>query len=188
MSGPGLDRHPQVIETARLVLRRPRAEDAGAIAAGLGDHAVARMLARVPQPYDVTEARAWLARIAQAGEEASHFAIACGDGPLLGVVGIARRTGGLHLGYWLARAHWGRGLMSEAVEAVLEHRFGVRPDERIHAGVFVDNPASLRIQGKLGFAVIGRSDVFSRARGEMVAHLDTVVTAASFAARERKAA
>jgi RimJ/RimL family protein N-acetyltransferase len=184
-----------VIATARLVLRPPSGGDADAVAAAMADHEVARMLARVPQPYDRQEAVDWLERVGRGAADADawHFALtekaaAEKSAPLVGVVGLERRSGGMHLGYWLARSHWGGGLMSEAVEAVLGWYFGERPDDRVHSGVFVDNPASLGIQQKLGFAVIGRSDVFCRARGEMVGHVDTVVSATSFAGPSRRTA
>lgn len=165
------------IATDRLVLRRPVGSDADAIVAGLADFEVARMLARVPQPFDRRDAEDWLGRIAEAGPEGGfHFAVTEG-GPLLGVIGIEkRREPDLHLGYWLARPHWGRGLMSEAVGAAIGWYFSRAGGGRLLSGVFADNRASLRLQQKLGFVVTGRSDVFSRARNAMVTHIDTEIT------------
>ena len=48
------------------------------------------------------------------------------------------------------------------------------------SGVFVDNPASLRIQEKLGFRPVGRNWKRSLARGAAVEHTDTVLTPARF--------
>ena len=49
-----------VITTERLVLRPHKLSMRPAIAESLGDFKVARMLARVPQPYDRQDALDWL--------------------------------------------------------------------------------------------------------------------------------
>src|SRR5690606_19917449 len=46
--------------TPRLILRAPEMRDAPSITAGLNDFEVASMLARVPAPYRLKHARAWL--------------------------------------------------------------------------------------------------------------------------------
>ncbi len=60
------------------------------------------------------------------------------------------------LGYWLTPDAWGRGLATEAGEAVIamaRHALGLR---RLGAFHFVDNPASGRVLTKLGFRPTGR--------------------------------
>ncbi len=65
--------------------------------------------------------------------------------------------------------------MSEAVAAVLE-RFSRRmPESAVHSGVFADNPASLRLQEKLGFRMTGCAEIYSFARNTMVSHVETVL-------------
>jgi len=58
----------------------------------------------------------------------------------------------LRLGYLLARAHWGRGLMREAVAAVLVEAFAQTAVWRVDALCDVDNHASARLLQSLGFA------------------------------------
>ncbi|MFP5077421.1 GNAT family N-acetyltransferase [Rhizobium sp. YIM 134829] len=158
------------LQTARLVLRPHQAGDAEAIAASLSDYAVARMLARVPLPFHVADARDWLATLPrQRGwalavtREATH----------VGCVHLELRHGRYHLGYWLNRAVWGQGIGGEAVAAALAAFRIALPEAVVHSGVFADNPASLALQARLGFAVTGCADVYSRARGRMVTHLET---------------
>jgi len=55
-------------------------------------------------------------------------------------------------GYVLARAHWGRGLMREALAAILAHAFGPMGLERIEADTDPRNAASLALLERLGFA------------------------------------
>jgi len=164
-----------VIGTARLSLRPHRLSDADAMAETLSDFAVTRMLSRVPAPYHRQDALDWLVPVISGGLSGWNLAITSGDDAHIGVVAIELRHGRWHLGYWLNRFYWRRGYMSEAVEAVLE-RFSRRmPDMPVHSGVFADNPASLRLQEKLGFRMTGCSEVYSFARNTMVSHVETVL-------------
>ncbi len=70
--------------------------------------------------------------------------------------------------------------MTEAVSAVIERFFGRMMGETLFAGAIADNPASLKVQDKLGFQVTGTSDVYSHSRGAMVRVIDTEVTFGSF--------
>ena len=54
------------------------------------------------------------------------------------------------LGYLLARSWQGRGLMREAVAAVLDHAFAQPPVWRVDALCDVDNAASLRLLESIG--------------------------------------
>ncbi|KQV73031.1 GNAT family N-acetyltransferase [Rhizobium sp. Root1220] len=170
MAGP-----QPVITTDRLTLRPHRLSDADAIAGSLSDFAVTRMLARVPAPYDRQDALDWLVVATSGSLPDWQLAITDGDDTHIGVVSIELRHGRWHLGYWLNRYYWRRGYMSEAVAAMLE-RFSRRmPETSVHSGVFADNPASLRLQERLGFRMTGCSEIYSFARNTMVTHVETVL-------------
>ena len=84
------------------------------------------------------------------------FAIEVG-GEAVGGIGISpfsdvyRRSG--ELGYWLGRAHWNRGIVSEAVGAITAYAFGPPLDlVRVQTAVFEWNPASMRVMEKCGYA------------------------------------
>lgn len=169
------------IETRRLVLRPHRMSDADAIAQSFSDYQVVRMLARVPVPYDREDAIDWLSRATSGITPDWSFAITLGgDDVHIGVVGIELRHGQWHLGYWLDRYYWGKGIMSEAAGAAVERFFRRMPDEVLHSGAFADNAASLRIQEKLGFAVTRSGDLYSRSRNAVAPHIETQVTQADF--------
>lgn len=61
----------------------------------------------------------------------------------------------LRLGYLMARSHWGRGLMREALAAVIDEAFAQTPAWRIDALCDVENHASARLLHALGFAQEG---------------------------------
>lgn len=164
------------IETRRLVLRPQRLSDAGSIAESLSDFEVTRMLARVPAPYHRQDALEWLILRTSGTLPDWDFAITDGDDTLIGVVSVELRHGEWHLGYWLNRFYWGKGYMTEAVAAVTERFFRRMPGAILHSGVFADNPASLKVQEKLGFRITGCRQVYATARVAMVAHIDTVLT------------
>jgi RimJ/RimL family protein N-acetyltransferase len=165
-----------VIRSQRLTLRPHRLSDADAIAGSLADFKVARMLARVPQPYDRQDALDWLMRQTSGLVPDWNLAITDGDDIHIGVVGLELRRNGWHLGYWLNRYYWDRGYMTEAAAAILERFFRRMPEATIRSGAFADNLASLNIQRKLGFAIVDANEVFCVARNAMVPHIETVLT------------
>ncbi|MBB3946362.1 RimJ/RimL family protein N-acetyltransferase [Rhizobium skierniewicense] len=174
---------PSVLETDRLVLRPQSLSDAGSIAKSLSDFRVTRMLASVPAPYYKQDALEWLILRTAGNSPDWHFAITCGDDTLIGVVSIERLRDAWRLGYWLDRAHWGKGYMTEAVAGVIECFFQHMPNEVLYSGMFADNAASLRVQNKLGFQIIGCHEIYAVARASMVTHLDTALTANAFQKR-----
>ena len=164
-----------VVQTERLTLRPHRLSDADAMTETLSDFAVTRMLARVPTPYDRQDALDWLVQHTAGLDTGWDLAVTEKDDVHIGFVGIDLRHGRWHLGYWLNRYYWRRGIMGEAVAATLE-RFARRmPDVAVFSGIFADNPASLKLQQKLGFEIIGCSEVYSFARNTMVPHIETVL-------------
>jgi RimJ/RimL family protein N-acetyltransferase len=87
---------------------------------------------------------------------------------LIGAIGAHQRGGeGYEVGYWYGRPYWGLGYATEALNAFLGTARGLG---ELHAGHFVDNPASGRVLAKGGFAYTGEViPLFSMARGEKVA-------------------
>lgn len=55
------------------------------------------------------------------------------------------------VGYWLGEPFWGRGIMTDAVAAVVPVAFERFAIVRLQAGVFADNLASMRVLEKCGF-------------------------------------
>ncbi len=170
------------IATRRLVLRPLVASDAAAVAAAIGDPAVSRNLARVPHPYRRTDAEAYVAFTERAAASRRSLILAITRGGVaIGVVSIDAIPARNRLGYWLAQGHWGRGYGSEAVAATIAYALEVLGVRLVRAGVFVDNPASLRIVRKLGFRVIGRRTGRWLARTEPVDFVATVLPSRGFA-------
>jgi RimJ/RimL family protein N-acetyltransferase len=160
------------IETARLVLRAPTASDAPRLAPLIDDFDIARMTTRIPHPYGLADAEAFLAgqqAIDGGIDRTLHVETQAGE--LIGAVGAHLRDGPFpEIGYWIAREHWGRGYATEAAAAIRDwarRMFGCRA---IVAGHFADNPASGRVLEKCGFLYTGAvQQRFSLARGDEAA-------------------
>lgn len=175
-----LPRRLPALETRRLLLRTPRPRDANAIAAGLADYEVARMLTQVPRPYLRQDARDWLGAYSD-GVGARNWAFAVTlDETAVGAVSFDWRERGLEIGYWLDRRYWRRGLMSEAVSAALIWYFASVPDGVVHSGVLSDNTASMKLQQKLGFAITGLDEVFSLSRNCSLRQIETRLVSTAF--------
>ena len=169
------------LQTPRFILRPAQVGDAELIARYLNDFAVSGNLARVPHPYHLGDARAWL-RTRRAGlpVEETNFTIDLPGHGLAGHVGFHQGAEGPIIGYWLGQPFWGRGIMTEAVTACLDWFFRASRAPALYSGVFHFNEASLRIQLKLGFREIGRSRLHCLARGAEVEHIDTQLTRQRF--------
>jgi RimJ/RimL family protein N-acetyltransferase len=144
--------------TERLLLRPGWAEDAPALAAAIGDEAIVRNLREAPWPYRPSDAEALLAQPCDPAHPAALiFARTLGAPRLVGGIGLRPLPcGGLDLGYWIARRHWGLGYATEASRAVVAFARAILPARRLVADHFTDNPASGNVLRKLGFRPTGR--------------------------------
>ncbi len=145
-----------VLETARLVLRPFVPADATALTAAIADERVARQTLSVPHPYPAGAAEAFIARCAEeweAGQAVTWAITHQEEGTVIGAIAIrlARAHHRGEIGYWLAVPSWGRGIMTEAVGAVVAHGFGALTLHRLEARIFPDNAASARVLAKCGF-------------------------------------
>jgi RimJ/RimL family protein N-acetyltransferase len=173
------------IRTARLTLRLPSMSDAERVAQMLNNFAVSSNLSRVPYPYQLSDARAYLkTRRPGMPPGETGFAI-CLDGVgFIGQCGFHKdHKGRTVLGYYLGQPFWGRGIMTETVTAVVGWYFTRTNANAITSGVFHFNKASLAIQKKLGFTETGTSMLLCLARGEEVKHIDTELSRATWLAR-----
>jgi RimJ/RimL family protein N-acetyltransferase len=143
-----------VLETERLTLRAPRFEDAKAIAHLANDRRIAENTTRIPHPYRLADAEAFIAQVNK-GEDELAFLVALDDEPI-GACGLAQIDGPApDLGYWIGAPYWGNGYATEAVRAVIDHAFTTLGHEAVQAGARVTNPASRRVLEKCGFQWTG---------------------------------
>ena len=144
----------------RCVLRSLRDEDARSLAAAANDREIWRQLRDVfPHPYSEQDASSFIAHVAQSSASRTLGIVV--DDESVGVIGIepqrdVNRCSG-ELGYWLARRHWGRGIVTEAIELITRWTLEDSDLERIFALPFSDNTGSRRALEKAGYLLEGTS-------------------------------
>jgi RimJ/RimL family protein N-acetyltransferase len=161
---------PSTLQSGRLVLRKPGLRDASAITSLAGDWEVARHTARIPHPYGLADAEAFLDAVERGWAAATERVFAITEksfGSTVGMIGIdldPRHNSG-EVGFWLGRPYWGRGYMTEALGAVLHHAFEDLGLTRVRASARPENLESIRVQEKAGMTLIGEAVEDAPARG-----------------------
>jgi RimJ/RimL family protein N-acetyltransferase len=150
-----------IIDLPRLRLRPFRPSDAETVVAALNDWAVAQWLIVPLHPYGRGdfEGYAEVVRHDHEGEFPTLFAIGFrGSDELAGSMAVTSNPDGMgEFGYWLARAHWGRGLASEAATAVIMAAKRNPAIRRLVATTDPENEASRRVLAKAGFTLVGQA-------------------------------
>jgi RimJ/RimL family protein N-acetyltransferase len=145
---------PFVLETERLLLRRPTLADVKAITTLINDLRVSINLRRVPHPYFEEDAIAFVRAKADEPRNTS-FLIEC-ESAAVGIVGVDwSEPDSPELGYWLGVEYWGQGFATEAARAVIDFTFEEFEIEHLCAGARVTNPLSRNILVKCGFQWMG---------------------------------
>ncbi len=139
-----------VLETDRLMLRRPTLADVKAIAHLANDRRIAENTRRLPHPYSQDHAVAFVRAMAD-DKSKTVFLIENNHVPI-GIVGVNwREPEAPELGYWLGVDHWGQGFATESARAVIDYTFEEFDVEHLMSGARVANPASRNILEKCGF-------------------------------------
>ncbi len=147
---------PDCIESSRLLVRLVAETDLPALLEVNSSEEVTALL-----PYatwtSMADAEAWFLRMKgiQATGLALQFVVTDkGTNRVIGTCLLFRFEEGsarAELGYVLGRPYWGRGLMREALEALVGSAFGAMGLRRLEAEVDTRNHPSSRLLQRLGF-------------------------------------
>jgi ribosomal-protein-alanine N-acetyltransferase len=145
---------PEIINTERLVLRPWSFEDVPDVMSYAPDEEWARYLP-VPHPYSEADAHRFIASQMLLDREQHPTWAIRHDGRTVGGINIRFlldfRVG--EIGYSIARPLWGRGLATEASQAIVTAAFSAYPHlMRIRAMADARNARSHRVLEKLGMA------------------------------------
>jgi len=142
------------LKGSSFILRPWVTEDVESLVKHASNQKVSRNLRDgFPYPYTLADARSWIEMI-QSNRKDVVYAIevngeACGGIGLHAMQDIYRFNA--ELGFWLSEMHWGKGIVTEAVDILVNHAFQKYQWIRIFAGVFSTNKASMRVFEKNGF-------------------------------------
>jgi [ribosomal protein S5]-alanine N-acetyltransferase len=142
------------IKTPGAILRQWHPNDAPSLARYANNPRIAdHMRDLFPSPYTPDDAYRFIA-MATAPSQSLLFAIEVQD-EAVGGIGIHPLQdvyrGTAEIGYWLAEPFWGLGIITGAVSALIPVAFHQPGIIRLQAGIFSDNPASMRVLEKCGF-------------------------------------
>lgn len=148
------------LETDRLLLRKLRMDDAPAVFAYASDPTIGKHTAWPPH-RTLADSEAYLEmalKLYEGGNEALWGVVLKEEDRVVGTCGlydIDLRHATAALGYILALRLRGRGIMPEAMRAVLSWGFGPLGLQRIQGVCRVDNAPSTRVMEKLGLVPEG---------------------------------
>ena len=151
---PGTVNESLQIRTPGALLRPWRLEDAASLARHANNPRIpACMRDLFPSPYTPEDASRFIA-MATSPSPGILLAIEV-QGEAAGGIGIHPLAdvyrGTAEIGYWLGEPFWGKGIVTDAVRALVPVAFDRMDIVRIQAGIFSDNPASMRVLEKCGF-------------------------------------
>lgn len=153
-----------VLETARLLLRPLRIEDAGDGQALFADWDVVKHLdgAHVPWPYPDDGAYSHYSQVtlpkAAAGEWLVWAITVKPAGRFIGVLTLKPDAEDENRGFWLGQAYWGKGFITEAIVATTDYAFDVLTMPHLRLANAAANRASSRVKEKAGATLLGVVD------------------------------
>jgi RimJ/RimL family protein N-acetyltransferase len=153
-----------LLETERLLLRKPRLEDVDDLLEFAGDGAVMRWIASEPGGREVAleHVERWLAR--WDANDVGQFVVLLGE-RIIGRVGLlvwdsrtwetssydkAGAAAETELGWAISSAYWGHGYATEAARAARAWAYEERGVERLISLIDPRNTRSIRVADKLG--------------------------------------
>ena len=148
------------LETDRLILRKMTPNDAEAVFAYASDPEVTRHVVWETH-RTIEDSERFLRSVVERyekGEAAEWGIVYKGDGRFIGgcgIVGWEPDHVRAEMGYVISREYWGRGLMPEAVRAMISFGFGRMGLNRIEARCIAQNTASARVMEKAGMSYEG---------------------------------
>lgn len=157
---------PIELQTERPVLRQFRSSDVDDVLAYRDDAEFGRYLPHIPQPFTRRDAEEFIARnFAEPWNEFPTFAVVL-QGAVIGTVNLDVNQADCiaMLGFAISRAHWGKGIGSEAVRAAVAWGFDAFGLAKIWATTDARNARSQRLMEKLGMRFEGRLRSHERAR------------------------
>lgn len=158
MRGEAGNTERRTIRTERLTLRPWRESDAERVHAYASEWALARMTSRIPHPYTREMAESFIRGEGARPGQLSWAVETNAEAGLIGAAAVfpAHWSEGAHeLGYWIGAPHRGEGYALEMAAALVDAIFDGGHSDKAVAKVMVDNPASLGLLARLGFADAG---------------------------------
>lgn len=183
MSNPHDDMHPTTtLVTERLLLQPATLADADIIWPHVSNPEISRHMSWEPH-VDMAQTRAFLISIEEAAAAGRSHTWTIRDRSTKELCGIfsliailrTHRSLSYHraeLAYWCVPSWQGKGIMTEAGHAVIDHAFSQLGLNRLVVAHHLENPASQRLIQRLGFSQIGVEHQAFQKNGQWI---DTII-------------
>ena len=155
----------------RIAIRKLVETDAEAIQKNISDEDILTYT-QTPNPYKLSDAE-WFIEKSLAGYESGkeyNFGIVMkGSTEVIGMISlmhIGKKHQVAELGYWIAKKHWGQGIMKEAVSLILSFGFEEVGLKSVHAYVAEPNARSAGVLLGSGFKEGGVMRRYSNVGGK----------------------
>ena len=137
-----------------MILRKWNETDLNSLVKYANNSNVAKWLTNgFPHPYTQEDGKAYISMITN-DNPVKVFAIEV-NGEAVGSIGIYPQSDihekNAEIGYWLAEEQWGKGIMTKAIQEIVEYGFQTFDIVRIFARPFSTNLKSHRALEKAGF-------------------------------------
>lgn len=147
---------PFLLTTERLGLRPPHQDDWRALFAIWSDPEAMRYFSfpTMTRAEQAVERFGQLMEASIAGEDLVCMVELLATGEVIGscdLFNVDEQCGRAEIGFTLNRQHWGKGYMSEAARAVIDHSFNTVGLRRLEADIDPRNLGSARLLERLGF-------------------------------------
>lgn len=160
-----------IIKTSRLILREVAMDDADDMYTYLSDHDVVKPmgLETFENVEDAADEIKWYQSIYEKGTGIRWGITLKDEGKVIGSCGFLNRQPKHYraeIGYELSKVHWGKGVASEALEAVVKYGFEHFQLERMEALIELTNVPSQKLVEKQGFQKEGLLRHYEFANGK----------------------
>ncbi len=180
-------RNRPILSTPRLSIRLPTQEDVPGILRFFSENKAFFRPTDPPRPAQFYTTAYWTKRARSIAtdyvqDRGCNFFLfgRSEEAPVVGYANLSNFVRGAfqacYIGYGLAEARQGQGLMTEALRAVIDHAWGALKLHRIMANYLPQNERSARVLKKLGFVVEGYAKDYLFIDGRWQDHVLTSLT------------
>jgi len=148
-------------ETQRLILRKPRMNDAQRIKDIFGDIRILRNIVPAPYPYQLKDAKKFIEGQIKKWEKSDYLFLLelKSEKKIIGAMGlhdINNFSGKAETGSWIGMKYQKKGYITEAKIAVNDFAFNKLKLRKLVSPVFSGNKASNATQKRIGYKLEGR--------------------------------
>lgn len=166
------------LTTKRLRIREYDKKDTAKLIENINNLEVSKNLLKVPYPYTQKDADWWMnhckENIGRKPRENYDFAIELNsEKKVIGGIAlndVEEYQGTAEIGFWLGQNYWRQGIMTEAINAMLDFAFNKLNLRRIDWCAFIDNKASNALAKKMKFRHEGMRKKFYKSKSEGKIH------------------